>query len=728
MDRRRVTLLVGTAAAALALVVVAQASQQTGQETSRQTGRETSQQVRVLATGGPAGGPERHLASTAPRRADSGARGRLEQALVRPATLVEEASGGRGTALRPVSGTATAPTGAEPVHEAQPHSHPVDPKTGGLVSVAGARGVVPDAEDLGPIHDDPLPVGVSLSDPADTASLVERADLDEPVTPGQPFAMGATAPVGTPGVDGLDRHVLPSCSGAGTDGNRVQVVYVHAASTTSRFSLLLPVIRNEVAGVDDVFAVSAEQTGGERRVRWVHNSSCLPVIKNVTVPDGALGSNFWGTVDAMKTLGFDNPHRKYLMFADAQQFCGIGSVYDDARLTGNANDGSYASYARVDTPCWSSQSSVPAHELTHTLGGVLGTAPHATKHGHCYDDSDLMCYDDGSGISMRSVCPSLQEQLLDCHHDDYFSTAPPAGSFLAKNWNTASSSFLDRVLTPGPTRAAAPRASLTAPQAAKAGDTFSISVAAVGQAPFGYVWRAGACTLGTPAAASTTVTCAASTVTQDLAVSVLVTQADGQSVRSTATVHVTGATAPVPAAASWTRPVVTSGVLRSVLRSSTGTPLVGRPTTLQAQWLGHPDWVVVRTVTTGTSGGVTTAVSFSRAGRVRLVSPGDRSYALATSDPVLVKVRTHASMHRRSRHRVTGSLTTLTGRPVPGATLLLQRRTVGSSGWVSVASVRTDRHGVTSSLARPKHPSRFRWVFRGSADHRATHSTPVTVR
>ena len=65
-----------------------------------------------------------------------------------------------------------------------------------------------------------------------------------------------------------------------------------------------------------------------------------------------------------------------MMFADANAFCGIGSLYDDASRTGNDNDGRYASYSRIDANCWSSRSSsVPAHELTHNLGGVLATAP-----------------------------------------------------------------------------------------------------------------------------------------------------------------------------------------------------------------------------------------------------------------------------------------------------------------------------------------------------------------
>jgi hypothetical protein len=296
-----------------------------------------------------------------------------------------------------------------------PLSGSTGPGASGLVPLAGARGVVADAADLGAIHADPVPDG---SDRAGTR------------------------------LAGLREHVAPSCSGTGTDGNRVQVLYVHQVGGPSRYARVLPTLRNEVANVDDVFAVSAQQTGGQRRVRWVHDAGCRPVIKDVTLPRGALGSDFWGTIAALKKLGFTNPHRKYLMFADATQLCGIGTFYDDDRTSGNANDGTNASYSRVDSGCWSASHSVAAHELTHNLGGVQPHAPHATRYGHCFDESDLMCYDDGSGTPMRTACAAAQEQLLDCGHEDYFNTRPAPSSFLARHWNTARSSFLDSVLTP----------------------------------------------------------------------------------------------------------------------------------------------------------------------------------------------------------------------------------------------------------------------------------------
>jgi hypothetical protein len=79
----------------------------------------------------------------------------------------------------------------------------------------------------------------------------------------------------------------------------------------------------------------------------------------------------------------------------------------------------------------------------HMLGGVRDTAPHATGNGHCFDEYDRMCYEDGPGVDLEYFCPnSSRDALFDCNHDDYYTTRPPATGYLATHWNTADSRFL----------------------------------------------------------------------------------------------------------------------------------------------------------------------------------------------------------------------------------------------------------------------------------------------
>ena len=237
-----------------------------------------------------------------------------------------------------------------------------------------------------------------------------------------------------------------SCEGDGTSGNRVQLVYARAAGVADRYATMLPSFRQWAARIDDMVNASAAETGGSRHVRYVHNANCEPTVLNVTLTaagDDTLGS----TIDELRAQGHNRSDRKYLVWVDANVYCGIAQVYNDDRPgQENYNNGPSSiagMVARVDTGCWGSTNLVEAHELFHTLGSVQPGAPNATPGGHCTDENDRMCYSDAQGVTTRLVCPSTgAESRLDCNHDDYFSTNPPAGSWLATHWNTADSSFL----------------------------------------------------------------------------------------------------------------------------------------------------------------------------------------------------------------------------------------------------------------------------------------------
>ena len=240
------------------------------------------------------------------------------------------------------------------------------------------------------------------------------------------------------------------CYGDGTSGPRVQLVYARAADRPDRYATYLPTFRQLAARIDEVFVQSSLETGGVRHVRYVTDSSCVVSVANVVLSASG-DDNIDNTAEELAARGFNRTDRKYLVWMDANVYCGIAEIWPDDRPTtdnyNNARPGVPGMIARVDSGCWglSGTNLVEAHELMHNLGGVQSTAPNGTRYNHCTDDNDRMCYPDGSGKPMSVVCTSpSREALFDCGHQDYFTTArPPAGSYLASHWNTANSAFLE---------------------------------------------------------------------------------------------------------------------------------------------------------------------------------------------------------------------------------------------------------------------------------------------
>ncbi|BFU43717.1 RICIN domain-containing protein [Krasilnikovia sp. MM14-A1004] len=272
--------------------------------------------------------------------------------------------------------------------------------------------------------------------PAD-AEIV-RDEGGSALTPTAPALVPDAAPGDADFVMG--RHDV-ACEGDGRNGKRVQVLYLHEFGTPSRYTDYLGSMRVWAAGVDAIFDASAAETGGSRHVRFVTTPQCRVDVAEVQLPEGALAS-FTANIDALQTLGYNRTDRKYLIFADANVYCGIGTYIADRRPgLGNRNNGG-PSYGRVDSGCWSS--AMAAREVTYTLGAVLQDSPNASGAGGCTDDYDLLCGRDRSGKPVRTVCPKKHENRLDCGHDDYFSTSPKPDSYLARNWNVAQSEFLLR--------------------------------------------------------------------------------------------------------------------------------------------------------------------------------------------------------------------------------------------------------------------------------------------
>ena len=261
---------------------------------------------------------------------------------------------------------------------------------------------------------DPAPDGVDAQQPRDAAQLASTTTST------------ATVP----------------CIGDGTSGPRVQAVYAVASDQTDRYATVAPLIANWAGEMDQALNQSAGETGGERHIRFVTDSSCAPAVAHVVLsPTG--DDSFSNTINELAAQGYGAADRKYLIWMDASVYCGIAEVTEDDSPGSTNQANTTTGYARVDSGCWGRTDHLSElHELMHNLGAVQLSAPHSTGNFHCTDEYDAMCYQDALGVTLTYPCASSHEWLLDCNHDDYFSTAPPAGSYLATHWNAADSVYL----------------------------------------------------------------------------------------------------------------------------------------------------------------------------------------------------------------------------------------------------------------------------------------------
>lgn len=297
-----------------------------------------------------------------------------------------------------------------------------------------------------------------------------------------------------------------TCVGDGTSGPRVEVLYVRSSDVADQYASFVATIQSWTSAADTIYDASAAETGGSRHIRFVHDSSCVPRVRNAVL--SATGDDtFDDTVTELQAAGYNRTDRKYMAFVDANVYCGIGGLYGDHQASASNPNNGGPSYSRTDRGCWGGP--VVAHELTHNLGGVQLSAPNSSGGFHCTDEYDVMCYADSStSPAVRYLCESAHETRLDCGHDDYFSTAPSTGSYLDTHWNVADSAFLHAPVAPSDTTAPTvtgriPAVSATAvAMTANATATFSEPVTGLGPTTFTLRNAAGTTATGAAVAAA----------------------------------------------------------------------------------------------------------------------------------------------------------------------------------------------------------------------------------
>ncbi len=252
------------------------------------------------------------------------------------------------------------------------------------------------------------------------------------------------------------------CEADGQSGKRVQLIYAHPSDRGSSYEKYLPDIKRIALFMDKSFIDSAAKTKGYRYIRFAHDGNCEPIIDNVRISSNA-NDNFDEMVNELRSMGYNRDDRKYVVWRDTNKICGLANLsWNDDRPGLDNESNAKTGFAFIDNGCWGIEGGkAEVHELGHVLGAVKSSVPHNAGDGHCTDPYDNMCRGTNTAKGkVMEVCPKTQDGIFDCKNDDYFSTNPLEGSYLATHWNIANSQFLggegeaepeDPIYTPTPT-------------------------------------------------------------------------------------------------------------------------------------------------------------------------------------------------------------------------------------------------------------------------------------
>lgn len=291
--------------------------------------------------------------------------------------------------------------------------------------------------------DDPIPRESSAYEPSD----LDYAD------PADAMAGGSLAKVAA--------RNWP-CVSTGSDGARVQFVYIYRddSSITGLSSTRRSQFETIARRMNNVFYYSGYESGASKQPRYLTSQpvdgKCSLSIAALKFPTRTYNINTMaGVTKFMEDRGSKSNNRKYVLWIEkgptTYPTCGQGRFYPDDKPTADNANNIYYGYSVVWYHCWNYGE---PHELMHSLGSVNLSAPHKTAGYHCYDQHDVMCYDDDGNSTtypIQYICKRYDSNLkyyidawrFDCGHNDYFAgKVSSTSNYLYNHWNTAKSRFL----------------------------------------------------------------------------------------------------------------------------------------------------------------------------------------------------------------------------------------------------------------------------------------------
>jgi hypothetical protein len=255
---------------------------------------------------------------------------------------------------------------------------------------------------------------------------------------------------------------------------QIKVVYAFAADRPNRAGGWMDALQANVSVVNRYLSAQAGGTKGLRFDMGTRCGSQYVDIQVVPLPGAhaAYVDNFRAVAqDVQRALGDQGGPRNAIVLADALSSIGVERGLAETitgpsgEQPGSGNPHNNGGLTAVVFSRDGGEAPGPAargfwpegflHEITHTLGAVQWGAPHSTQpagqqnpaYGHCWQGADVMCYaeDQGAASQLVNECapvPGAITLSFDCGRDDYFSPAPPPGSYLASHWNTYDSAFM----------------------------------------------------------------------------------------------------------------------------------------------------------------------------------------------------------------------------------------------------------------------------------------------
>ncbi len=291
------------------------------------------------------------------------------------------------------------------------HSHAAEPSPRLLAEALGQRAT----PQMNGLYRVPVSGGPDLLTHGPDLQLADAGSRDAELGPGSP-------------------ERPPVCA----TGNYQQVLLGRPIGTPDRLASVREPIRAQMRRTNALLNQESLASGGPTADYKV---LCVPGGQISVESFTAAGSSFSQVVAGARAAGYDNPDVDYTIFFDdpSSNACGVGSYYEDERLSVDNAANSGGGYAVAYSGCWYGETVM--HENGHNQGAVQSGAPYSTGDGgHCWDERDVMCYSpDGGNLHQGGTVTRCADRLhFDCGWNTYFDSAPEPGEYLATHWNIGS--------------------------------------------------------------------------------------------------------------------------------------------------------------------------------------------------------------------------------------------------------------------------------------------------